>query len=81
MILSGVRWQTCLVYIDDVIIFSRNVEDHLQHVDEVLTLLSKAGVSVKLKKCDFFCDPVSYLGHVVTPGKLGVATENARAFE
>ena len=81
MILSGVRWQTCLVYIDDVIIFSRNVEDHLHHVDEVLTLLRRAGVSLKLKKCDFFRDRVSYLGHVVTPGKLSVATETSKAFE
>ena len=39
IILSGVRWQTCLIYIDDVIVFSKDVETHLRHVDEVLRLL------------------------------------------
>ena len=37
MILAGVKWQICLVYLDDVIVFSRSPEEHLQHLDEVLT--------------------------------------------
>jgi len=41
MILAGVKWQICLVYLDDVIIFSRSPEEHLQHLDEVLTRLGK----------------------------------------
>jgi len=45
MILAGVKWQICLVYLDDVIDFSRSPEEHLQHLDEVLTLLGKAGVT------------------------------------
>ena len=80
MILSGVRWQTCLVYLDDVIVFSRNVQEHLSHVNEILTLLRNAGVTLKLKKCDFFRNKVNYLGYVITPGKLSVATKNTEAF-
>ena len=45
MILAGVKWQICLVYLDDVIVFSRSPEEHLQHLDEVLTRLGKAGVT------------------------------------
>jgi len=45
LILAGVKWQICLVYLDDVIDFSRSPEEHLQHLDEVLTLLGKAGVT------------------------------------
>jgi len=37
MILAGVKWQTCFVYLDDVIVFSSSPEEHLQHLDEVLT--------------------------------------------
>ena len=80
MILSSVRWQTCLVYLDHVIVFSRNVQEHLNHVNEILTLLRNAGVTLKLKKCDFFRNKVNYLGHVITPGKLSVATKNMEAF-
>jgi len=54
MILAGVKWQICLVYLDDVIIFSRSPEEHLKHLDEVLTRLGKAGVTLKAAKCHFF---------------------------
>ena len=54
VILSGVRWKTCLVYIDDVVIFSNTQEEHFKHVDHVLGLLKEAGVKLKLKKCFFF---------------------------
>ena len=80
IILSGVRWQSCLIYLDDVIIFSRTTEEHLQHVDEILTLLRNAGVTLKLKKCEFFQPRVDYLGHVIETGKLYVATENTKSF-
>jgi len=39
IILSSLRWQTCLVYLDDVIVFFRTVDDHIQHLREVLLLL------------------------------------------
>ena len=82
-ILSGVRWQTCLIYLDDMIIFFKDIKDiksHLGHVDEILTLLGQAGSTLKLKKCEFFQPRVDYLGHVITPGKLAVALENTKAF-
>ena len=41
IILSEVRSQSFLIYLDDVIVFSRTAEDHLRHVDEILTLLRK----------------------------------------
>lgn len=80
IILSGVRWQICLVYLDDVIVFSRSISDHIAHLDHVLGLLRAAGVSLKLKKCHFFQERVDYLGHVITPGKLSVAKSGAAAF-
>ena len=72
IVLSRYRWQTCLVYLDDVIIFSKNMDDHVKHVREVLTALRDAGVTLKLKNCEFFKDSVRYLGHVIRPGRLEV---------
>ena len=80
IILSGVRWQTCLIYLDDVIVFSKSMEQHVQDVDKVLGLLGASGVSLKLKKCEFFQPRVNYLGHVVTPGKLSVAADRTQGF-
>jgi Reverse transcriptase (RNA-dependent DNA polymerase) len=81
IILSGVRWKTCLVYLDDVIVFSSDRKAHLTHVDEVLTVLSKAGLSLKLQKCRFFAETVNFLGHVIRPGRLGVAENNTEALK
>lgn len=53
IVLSGVRWQTCLVYLDDVVVFSRSYEEHVDHVDHIPSLLAEAGVKLKLKKCFF----------------------------
>jgi Reverse transcriptase (RNA-dependent DNA polymerase) len=76
IILSGVKWKTFLVYLDDIIVFSDSRSVHLAHVVEVLTLLGNAGLSLKLKKCHFFSETVDYLGHVIRPGRLVVAEKN-----
>jgi Reverse transcriptase (RNA-dependent DNA polymerase) len=76
---SGVKWKTCLVYLDDAIVFSENRAAHLTHIAEVLTLLGNAGLSLKLKKCHLFSSTVDYLGHVIRPGRLGVAEKNTVA--
>jgi hypothetical protein len=62
-----------------VIVFSSSRQAHLQHVNEALTLLGNSGLSLKLKKCHFFSDTVDYLGHVLRPGRLGVAEKNTTA--
>lgn len=54
LILSGVCFKTCLIYLDDVLIFSRKLEEHIKHVDKVLTLLENDSVSLKLSKCYIF---------------------------
>ena len=77
--LAGLTWKVCLVYLDDIIVFSRSNEDHLAHLDTVLHRLYSAGMTLNLKKCHFFKDTVGYLGHVIRPGKLAVAEKNTKA--
>jgi RNase H-like domain found in reverse transcriptase/Reverse transcriptase (RNA-dependent DNA polymerase) len=79
IILAGVKWKTCLVYLEDIIVFSSSREAHRHHVHEVLCLLEEAGLSLKLSKCHFFQASVDYLGHVIRPGRLGVAEKNTAA--
>ena len=54
-----------LVYLDDVLVFSTNLEQHLRDLDCVLQRLSDNGLYVKLKKCEFGKTEVEYLGHVI----------------
>jgi len=79
IILSTVKWQYALVYLDDVIIYSRSAEEHMTHVATVLRMLMEAGVTLKLRKCSLFADKVDYLGHVIRPGKLEVSEHTTDA--
>jgi Reverse transcriptase (RNA-dependent DNA polymerase) len=72
IILSGVRWQKCLSYLDDITVFSSSIESHVEDLDKVLSLLRDSGVSSRLDKCHFFSGRVNYLGHVIEPGMLSV---------
>ena len=64
--LRGLQWKICLVYIDDIIIFSRCLEDHLKHSATVFDRLSDAGLKLKPSKCRFGCHKVPYLGFITT---------------
>lgn len=75
-LLAGFRWKTCLVYLDDVIIFSNSFEEHVDHVREVLAALQGAGLPLNLQKCKLFSAAVDYLGHFIRLGKLAVAEKN-----
>lgn len=79
IILSGLKWQICLVYLDDVIIFSSSAEQHIKDVDQVLKRLREAGVTLNLEKCKWFTLEVEYLGHTITPGELHVLNKNTGA--
>ena len=58
------------VYINDVLVFSETLEEHLQHLKLVLERLKKAGLKLKPSKCHFLRESVEYLGHVITPHGL-----------
>lgn len=79
IILSRVKWRFALVYLDDVIIYSKTVEDHFRHVREVLSMLSVAGITLKLRKCNFFDTEIAYLGHTIRPGRLEINNKNTDA--
>jgi len=79
IILSGVKWQRCLIYLDDVIVFSKTEEEHVGHVECALRLLRDAEVTLRLPKCRFFRKTVEYLGHEIKRGRLGVMDAHTRA--
>ena len=52
-------------YLDDIIVFSRTVEDHLKHLKQVFAALQKANLKMKASKCEFFKSHVCYSGFVI----------------
>jgi Reverse transcriptase (RNA-dependent DNA polymerase) len=74
--LQGLVDITCMVYLDDILIFSVNLEDYHWHVAEVFRRLRKYGLYAKLSKCQFGVDIVDFLGYVLSPD--GVAIERSQ---
>ena len=66
LVLAGLQWSICLIYLDDVIIFGRNFDENIERLDVVLTRFGAAGLKLKPAKCLFFSDRVTFLGHVIT---------------
>jgi hypothetical protein len=61
--LAGLNWIHCMVYIDDVLIFSNTWEEHLLRLGQVCEKLIEADLKAKLVKCEFARSQLLYLGH------------------
>ncbi|KAK7909592.1 hypothetical protein WMY93_014276 [Mugilogobius chulae] len=66
MVLRGLPWKTCLVYLDDVLIYSRTFDEHLAHLEEVFCRLQTSGLKLNPSKCSFAQQQVQFLGHIVS---------------
>uniref|UniRef100_L7LW12 RNA-directed DNA polymerase n=1 Tax=Rhipicephalus pulchellus TaxID=72859 RepID=L7LW12_RHIPC len=64
-ILRGLKWEVCLCYLDDIIIFGRTFDEHNHRLDTVLTCLERAALTLNSKKCHFGNRETLVLGHLV----------------
>jgi hypothetical protein len=69
----------CVVYLDDILIYSENEEQHAEHVRRVLERLRQWGLYAKLSKCEFHTRYVEFLGFVVTSSGVVMDPERVRA--
>jgi hypothetical protein len=61
-----------VVFIDDILIFSKNEEEHDEHLHLVLQKLRENQLYAKLSKCEFWLKEVSFLGHIISEGGISV---------
>ena len=71
--LGDLNYSTCLLYLDDIIVFSATFEEHIQRLDKVFSCLRQHGLKLKPSKCNLLQKEVKYLGHVVSA--QGIATD------
>ncbi len=76
--LSGLQWTSCLIYLDDVIVFGKTFDEHLGRLAAVLQRFCEAGLKLKPEKCNFFETEVKFLGHVLTPEGVLPDLENVK---
>ena len=70
-----------VVFIDDILIYSKTEEEHKGHPKIILQELRDHQIFAKFSKCDFFKDKIQYLGHVVTKEGISVDPEKIRAIK
>ena len=74
--LKGLQWETAVLYIDDIVVFSDTVESHYQRLGAVLDRLKKAGLKLKPSKCQLLRKKVAFLGHIVSAA--GIEVDNSK---
>ena len=65
-VLEGLRGEICLVYLDDIIIYSSSVTQHFERLRTVIDRLQKANLTINLKKSRFCLQELRFLGHIVS---------------
>lgn len=74
--LSGLQWNVAVLYLDDIIVYGKSFDEHLENLKKVLDRLDGANLRLKAKKCSFFKKEVSFLGYVVS--ETGIKTDPAK---
>ena len=75
-VLSGLKWSTCLVYFDDIMVVGTSFADHLSNIGGVLARLRGAGLKLKPGKCRLCQKRVAFLGHIVSAE--GITTDPSK---
>ena len=65
VVLTGLRGISFFVYMDDIVLYAKNLEDHKVKFNELCSRLRKANLRVQVNKCEFLRQEVTYLGHII----------------
>ena len=74
--LGDLNLHWCIIYLDDIVIFSKDPVSHLERLEAVFGKLEEAGLKLKPSKCELFWRKLAYLGHVISAE--GVATDESK---
>ena len=70
-----------IIYLDDIIIFSKTPKEHIERLRGVFQKFHEAGLKLKPKKCEFFRTKISYLGHIVSRNGIECDPKKVKAIE
>ena len=70
-------FNTILCYLDDVLVFSTTIQEHIERLDVAFTKLTDYGLKLEKRKCHFFQPEVKYLGHQVSTSRIGTDPERS----
>ncbi|CAF1447236.1 unnamed protein product [Didymodactylos carnosus] len=73
------RWDYVLVYLDDIVIFSKSRDDHLKHISEILSILHEANFQLNPDKCTIMTTKLEFLGHTITEQQITPSQDRIQA--
>ena len=76
---SGRKWDFVFAYLDETLIASQTVEEHLDHLQKVFQQLQESGLCLQPSKCMFATKEIEYLGHTLTPEGVKLNGKNVQA--
>jgi hypothetical protein len=65
-VLGRLQWTSCLAYLDDVLVFGKDLKEHNDRLEQVFQAFANAGLKLKLSKCCFLQDSITFLGHHIS---------------
>ena len=70
-----------VAFLDNILIFSQNLEDHRRHVRTILRRVEETGLTLNASKCEFHTTEIAYLGYVISPQGQGMYEEKIRTIK
>ena len=81
IVMSGLLFDKCLVYLDDIIVFSPDYDTQLDYLEAVLRRLTEYGLKLKPSKCKLFQKRVAFLGHIISADGIETDPEKTKAID
>lgn len=78
-VLRGLNWKYVLVYVDDILIFLRTFQEHLNHLSQVFDRLHHANLKLHPQKCNFAVNEIKFLGYIISRDGVKVDPEKTSA--
>ena len=79
--LGDLHLNWCIIYLDDIIIYSKTPEEHVERLEAIFKKLSSAGLKLKPSKCEFFKSQITYLGHIVSYEGIAADPKKIKAIQ
>lgn len=79
LVLASLKWQSAIAHFDNIVVFPKTVERHLNHLRHLLTVPREADLLLKLEKCPTFADIIKHLAQIIRPGKPEIADSSTDA--
>jgi hypothetical protein len=69
----------CIAYLDDILIYSDDLEQYRHHVRRILERVEEVGLMLKASKCEFHTDRTEYLAYIISPMAMSMDPEKGKA--